>query len=298
MFTNRLLLFIHSPTLYTADASSTSAPTSNVGSGGPRSITEVLADEQLVINVEGPYGLSIADCINQKGYTHLLFVGGGIGVTPLHSCLRQLYVTAKACRFKPEKLPVDDKSTGSAAAAGQQAYRERHEGESAGGLSFDIRRDDDKDGDEYLYNDPVSDEELPAYPYPKLQNVKLLWAVKTPQQAGVENLFADTFDLISMDNIKGMFEVAVHVTGHEKVKEQAETLGLEAVITSKQKAYGANKSIQIKIGRPELEEEVKQLQEHKMKALLFVCGPESMVEDCANLTMQYGIDFRHETFEL
>ena len=260
----------------------------------------MLADEQLVINVEGPYGLSIADCINQKGYTHLLFVGGGIGVTPLHSCLRQLYVTAKACRFKPEKLPVDDALTAGSAASGQQSGdRERHEGESAGGFSFDVRRDDDdKDGDDYLHNDPVSDEELPAYPYPKLQNVKLVWAVKTPKQAGDENLFADTFDLISMDNVKGMFEVALHVTGHEKVKEQAETLGLQAVITSKQKAYGANKNIQIKIGRPELEEEVKQLQQHKMKALLFACGPASMVEECAKLTMQYGIDFRHETFEL
>ena len=272
----------------------TMAPPSTFGSGGPRSITEVLADEQLVINVEGPYGLSIADSINQKGYTHLLFVGGGIGVTPLHSCLRQLYITAKACRFKPEKLPVDD-ATGTAS---KQQDRERHEGESAGGFSFDVRRDEDKDGDDYLHNDPVSDAELPAYPYPKLQNVKLVWAIKTPKQAGDQNLFSDTFDLISMDNVRGMFEVAVHVTGHEKVKEQAESLGLEAVITSKQKAYGANKNIQIKIGRPELEEEVKQLQQHKMKALLFVCGPAPMVEDCAKLTMQYGIDFRHETFEL
>lgn len=269
-----------------------------VAPAGPRSIVDVLADEELVVNVEGPYGLSIADSLNHKGYTHLLFVGGGIGVTPLHSCLRQLYVTAKACRFaptKPEPSPADEGGGHDHEADGGGKGGDEREG---AGFTFDATKSHEEGKDDYLHEGSLSEDELPAYPYPALQAVKLVWAVKTPTQAGDQNLFSDTFDLIAVDNVKGMFEVAVHVTGHDRVREQAESLGLDKMITAKQELYGGNAAIQLKIGRPQLEEEVKKLEKHKMKALLFVCGPAAMVEDCAQLTMQYGIDFRHETFEL
>ena len=280
------------------------------GPGGPRSIVEVMADEQIVVNVEGPYGLSIGDSLNRKGYTHLLFVAGGIGVTPLHSCLRQLYVTAKACRFKPTKpeLPATPTPSGNGEKKGDETKApgdaEKDGGTDDDEFAFDFdaakRAMEERDAalGEYHPDDPTPADELPAYPYPLLQSVKLVWAIKTPSQAGEHNMFADTFDLIGADSVKGMFEVAVHITGHDKVKEQADALGLGNVITSKKKQYGENKSILIKIGRPELEEEVKRLAPFAGKALLFVCGPAALVEDCAKLTMQYGIDFRHETFEL
>ena len=43
---------------------------------------------ELRMNVDGPYGLPLA----AQNYQHILLVGGGIGVTPLHACLRQLYI--------------------------------------------------------------------------------------------------------------------------------------------------------------------------------------------------------------
>jgi len=45
---------------------------------------------EIKVNVDGPYGLPVAS----SHYRHILLVGGGIGVTPLHSCLRQLYMNA------------------------------------------------------------------------------------------------------------------------------------------------------------------------------------------------------------
>jgi hypothetical protein len=294
-------------------SSSTSWARDGAPGGGMRSIAEVMADEQIVVNVEGPYGLSVCDCLNRNGYTHLLFIAGGIGVTPLHSCLRQLYVTAKACRFSPTKPePPDaappasagkpDKKGGETKAPGNGGEEGEDVDDEEFHFDFDAARRAMEERDaargDYHPDDLAPTDELPAYPYPLLQSVKLVWAIKTPSQAGENNMFADTFDLISADNVKGMFEVAVHITGHDKVKEQADALGLGNVITSKKKQYGENKGILIKIGRPELEEEVKRVAPFAHKALLFVCGPAALVEDCAKLTKQYGIDFRHETFEL
>ena len=42
----------------------------------------------LHVNIDGPYGLSVVHELHK--YSHVLLVGGGIGVTPLHSCLRHL----------------------------------------------------------------------------------------------------------------------------------------------------------------------------------------------------------------
>jgi NAD(P)H-flavin reductase len=41
-----------------------------------------------------------------------------------------------------------------------------------------------------------------------------------------------------------------------------------------------------------------QLASHGASALVFVCGPQSLVQDCAQLTMEHGVDFRSEGFQL
>ena len=52
----------------------------------------------LVVNVDGPYGLPT----EFERYDEILFVGGGIGVTPLHSSFRALYQLAK---HNPAAMP-------------------------------------------------------------------------------------------------------------------------------------------------------------------------------------------------
>ena len=54
----------------------------------------------------------------------------------------------------------------------------------------------------------------------------------------------------------------------------------------------------VKQGRPNVEESISRIAVHGYRALVFVCGPAPMVAQAAALSMQYGVDFRHETFEL
>lgn len=51
-------------------------------------------------------------------------------------------------------------------------------------------------------------------------------------------------------------------------------------------------------GRPDIKAEISRLAPLKHRALVFVCGPSAMVAEAAALSMQSGVDFRHETFEL
>jgi ferredoxin-NADP reductase len=44
------------------------------------------------INIDGPYGLPL----DVSKYSSILLVAGGIGITPMHSCLRQIYTSIKA----------------------------------------------------------------------------------------------------------------------------------------------------------------------------------------------------------
>ena len=93
---------------------------------------------KLLVNIDGPYGLSVSHELHR--YTHLLLVGGGIGVTPLHSCLRHLLLS-DACAVTSHKQGAP------------------------------------------------SNEGLLSKPYPKLEQVRLLWSVKSEEEA---NLFKST----------------------------------------------------------------------------------------------------------
>ena len=58
-------------------------------------VEDAIASNQLQdlrINVEGPYGVPLEYWLYEK----IVMVAGGIGITPLHSCFRTLYVLARA----------------------------------------------------------------------------------------------------------------------------------------------------------------------------------------------------------
>jgi len=48
--------------------------------------------KNITINIDGPYGIPM----DVSKYTSILFIAGGIGITPMHSCLRQIYTSIKA----------------------------------------------------------------------------------------------------------------------------------------------------------------------------------------------------------
>ena len=48
--------------------------------------------KHVTINIDGPYGLPLQ--VSQ--YSSILLVAGGIGITPMHSCLRQIYTSIKS----------------------------------------------------------------------------------------------------------------------------------------------------------------------------------------------------------
>jgi len=63
------------------------------------SVLESLAESNtsnFTLNISGPYGRSV----DLNGYSNLLMISGGIGITPLHSYLRQLYLVDKNLKEK------------------------------------------------------------------------------------------------------------------------------------------------------------------------------------------------------
>jgi FAD-binding domain/Ferric reductase NAD binding domain len=103
----------------------------------------------LLVNIDGPYGLSVVHELHK--YSHVLLIGGGIGVTPLHSCLRHLLLM-KLCSLNPTYEGTEEgRGSGIGSGRGQE-----------GSLSF---------------------------PFPALESVKLLWSVRSVEEA---SLFADT----------------------------------------------------------------------------------------------------------
>ena len=126
---------------------------------------ESLSLSSITVNIDGPYGLSVTHELHK--YTHVLLIGGGIGVTPLHSCLRHL-VLMKMCASTShvEAQAMADTEAGSGAGKGT--------GLGAGRGRNNL--DDDSDN-------------LMPFPFPDLKSVELLWSVKKIEESYI---FADT----------------------------------------------------------------------------------------------------------
>lgn len=54
---------------------------------------------KVVVNIDGPYGTPL----KASQYDAVLFIAGGIGITPMHSCLRHIYLTLKS---NPSAYPL------------------------------------------------------------------------------------------------------------------------------------------------------------------------------------------------
>ena len=118
-----------------------------------------IASESLVssilVNVDGPYGLSVTHELHR--YSHVLLVGGGIGVTPLHSVLRHLALM-QMCACKGHVEGGRGKGTGTDALLGSDSSS-------------------------------VDDFHSLAFPFPDLERVKLVWSVRSIDEI---EMFADT----------------------------------------------------------------------------------------------------------
>jgi hypothetical protein len=176
----------------------------------------------LQVNIEGPYGLPPAF----ERYSHVLFVGGGIGITPLHSCLRALYLAAKAekdDKYGSNLFDHNDKvkgiqtngskSEGDYIPAPLTARLVDEDGYGGSKKSIGARDDlpnshnDSSNGSDDTPAAPEqsslaadnhhSDDDLYRFPYPQLASVKMLWSVKTTPEA---MMFEDTVSMNSRMN--------------------------------------------------------------------------------------------------
>ena len=127
-----------------------------------------IASESLVssilVNVDGPYGLSVAHELHK--YSFVLLIGGGIGVTPLHSVLRHLVLMKMcACKGHVEGGRGEGRNTGT---------------------------------DGLLESDPgcVDDYHSLAFPFPDLKRVELVWSVRSMEEI---EMFADTVIVFHFD---------------------------------------------------------------------------------------------------
>jgi|LauGreDrversion2_2_1035103.scaffolds.fasta_scaffold89542_2 hypothetical protein len=75
---------------------------------------------------------------------------------------------------------------------------------------------------------------------------------------------------------------------------------LKASLTpgGKQQAAGKGYEYRMKYGRPDLQSEIMTLSPWGMEALVYVCGPQSLIDTCSKLAQASKVDFRSETFEL
>ena len=163
------------------------------------SLTE-LARTSIII--DGPYGVPL----NLDSYKSLLFIAGGIGITPIHSCLRHLY--------------------------------------------FAMRDGNKK--------------------YAHIERVRLIWPSRSK---AINDVFDDTWSMLLSDNIVNNGNIV----------------------------FSIEKYVTTKGSRPDIAGEIQALAKSRTDtstALVFACGPVSLIENCEKLTTQYNVAFKHETFLL
>lgn len=152
--------------------------------------------------IDGPYGVPL----NLDSSKSLLFIAGGIGITPIHSCLRHMY--------------------------------------------FAMREGNKR--------------------YAHIERVRLIWPSRSK---AISDIFDDTWGMILSDNI----------------------------INNGNIVFSIEKYITTKGSKPDVAGEIQALAKSRLDtstALVFACGPVSLVENCEKLTTQYNLPFRHETFLL
>jgi len=176
--------------------------------------------KSISLNVDGPYGSEL----QYSDYKQLIFVAGGIGITPVHSIIASLL---DYCLIRMTKFGRLD--TG-------------------------------------------------------IPSITLIWTVR---DISLFNIVASTFQKVSID-LRSKFNVFLFVT--TEVTEEA----IEEV--EKETTYPINK------GRPDLTTMITyQINNNDTsfdEAMLYVCGPQLLIQECRELAFNFGMHFHNDTFEL
>lgn len=82
--------------------------------------------------------------------------------------------------------------------------------------------------------------------------------------------------MIAEESLSGVFSVTVFITGKIASDESANTYTVHQ--------------------RPDIDAEIDALTGFGQDAVVFACGPFSLVQDCAEKTVTVGVDFKQEVF--
>eukprot|EP01036_Dinobryon_divergens_P024395 gene24395-32842_t len=265
----------------------------------------------------GPYGTPL----DLTRYTHIVLIAGGIGITPVYSCYRQIYLQmlAKYLDFK-----------GPHANTSETAYEAAHFAEDAMGMrvrkvslcwsvknrsTANILEDkitemshsalsygSEKAFDFSLY---LTKEEPPLNRYPSAASnagssidefVNILHpnyeAVQMMKDRDNLTVLEENCDLSSEVKMEGLY----NNDGTHGLNESDDGLARmdESLPPSESHVY---------YGRPDLKRMISQLAADTLyrrdeSILIFACGPEGLVNDCEELAHLHSVDFRGEKFQM
>ena len=118
-----------------------------------------------------------------------------------------------------------------------------------------------------------------ASTFPDLVELKLLWSSRSFEELMIfDGVLSDVFTM-EPNNLKVI--VSLYLT--QKVDDPLGTkIG----------------SFDVKYSRIDFETEFESLKKYGMDALVYACGPEAIVSNCSQWSMNHKVDFKYETFEL
>lgn len=249
----------------------------------------------IVMNIDGPYGIPL----QASRYRNILLVAGGIGITPMHSCFKHMflchmgldkwsYAHVKRIRLvwvvrnqgdasifedslreivDLRSLPGLDGGSGGSGGGGGGGGSSGVKG-GRGGPSFSAS----------IYitgtkgkNNPVSYGSSGSSPQNTTTNSK---------SASSSNSYNDS----NISKLKHQQGLNGSSGGYAGIEGGGAGAGVG--------------DFKMKYGRPDLLSEIMALSPWGMGSLVYVCGPSSMVETCSAHALRSKVDFRAETFEL
>jgi len=146
------------------------------------------------INIEGPYGMPV----NVARYSHIVFIAGGIGITPLYSCYRQLFLQMQSKYLDIRQNPLL----------------------SGSGIGLISENDDDN-----MENNSGASAYLAAQVAPdaanmRVRKISMLWATKTRQSAVImEDKLQEMAQASSSSGLEKPFEFFLYLTKDKPIQQ-------------------------------------------------------------------------------